>query len=140
MPSFEHVEATFWDATIEHGVLPPLTQDMLAVAKRELGVKLPDDLLRLLRIQNGGVVADAWDACPAEANFYADDHVPFDHVFGLGPAGTPGITTLLDTAYLVAADFIVEGRPAPGIGANRGGGIEVVVPPGGVDVDWFSAQ
>ena len=98
---FEQVEASFWDMTIEHGVLPPLTQDMVAVAERELGVTLPDDLLRLLRIQNGGVVAQAYDACPTEPNFYADDHVPFDHLFGLGPTGDAETITMLDTAYLV---------------------------------------
>ena len=45
-------------------------------------------------------------------------------------------------------DFVEQGRvpagtnfitrPAPGIGDNVGGGIEVVVPAGGVDLDWFS--
>jgi filamentous hemagglutinin len=40
---------------------------------------------------------------------------------GRVPPGTPFVT-----------------RSAPGIGENVGGGIEVVVPPGGVDLDWFS--
>jgi hypothetical protein len=46
------------------------------------------------------------------------------------------------------ADFFEEGqvpdgapfitRAAPAVGTNLGGGIEVVVPPGGVDLNWFS--
>lgn len=98
---FEKVEADFWHSDEKYGMLPPLTQDMIAAAEHQLGVTLPADLLRLLRIQNGGVVADAWDACPAEANYNADQHVPFDHLFGIGPAGTGDAMTLLNTPYLV---------------------------------------
>jgi hypothetical protein len=98
---FDEVAASFWHTTITHGMLRPLTQDMVSAAERVLGVTLPDDLLRLLRIQNGGVVADAWDACPADATFYADDHVPFDQLFGIGPAGEVDALSLLDTPYLV---------------------------------------
>ena len=29
-------------------------------------------------------------------------------------------------------------REAPGVGSNLGGGIEVVVPAGGADLNWFS--
>jgi hypothetical protein len=99
--SFEQVEASFWHVDIKRGILSPLTHDMVGAAERELGVRLPADLLRLLHIQNGGVVSDAWDTCQAEPNFYADDYVPFDHLFGIGPAGQTGPLTLLDTAYLV---------------------------------------
>ena len=70
-------------------------------AERVLGVRLPEDLLRLLRIQNGGVVSDAWDACPAEATFCANDHVPFDQLFGIGPADQFDVLTLLHTPYLL---------------------------------------
>src|SRR5262245_31394465 len=56
---FDEVKASFWHADITHGMLSPLTQDMVLGAERELGIALPADLLQLLRIQNGGVVADA---------------------------------------------------------------------------------
>ncbi|MEV6924820.1 SMI1/KNR4 family protein [Dactylosporangium sp. NPDC051485] len=101
MAPFEQVIARFWHADEKHGMLPPLTQDMIAAAEGELGVTLPADLLRLLRVQNGGLVAEAWDASPAEANFYAEDHVPFDHLAGIGPSHNAGAVTLLDTPYLV---------------------------------------
>jgi hypothetical protein len=60
---------------------------MVTAVEGELGVKLPEDLLHLLRIQNGGVVADEWNECESEANFYAGDCVPFNCVMGVGPAG-----------------------------------------------------
>jgi len=101
MASFEQIAASFWDPEIEHLRLPPLTDELVVSAERQLGVTLPFDLLHLLRIQNGGVIADTWDACPADTNFYADDHVPFEHLYGIGPAGQAETMTLLDTPYLV---------------------------------------
>ncbi|MET7397061.1 SMI1/KNR4 family protein [Dactylosporangium sp. NPDC005572] len=101
MAPFDEIVASFWHPTSTHGRRPPLTDDLVATAECVLGVRLPDDLLRLLRIQNGGGVAEQWDACPAEVNGYADDHVPFEHLFGLDLADRPGALTLLDTPYLV---------------------------------------
>jgi hypothetical protein len=101
MVAFERVAVSFWEPEIEHLRQPPLTDALIADATKELGLTLPPDLLHLLRIQNGGVVADAWDACPADTNFYPDHYVPVDHLHGLGPAGQAGTTTLLDTPYLV---------------------------------------
>lgn len=101
MSPFEQVVASFWHPEIEHLRQPPLTDELIADAENELGVTLPLELLHLLRIQNGGVIADTWDACPVDANFYADDHVPFEHLYGIGPAGQAQTITLLDTPYLV---------------------------------------
>jgi hypothetical protein len=71
MASFDRVVTSFWHPDTEHLRLPPLTDDLLAGAEAQLGVTLPLDLIRLLRIQNGGVVAEAWDACPTETNLSA---------------------------------------------------------------------
>lgn len=101
MASFEQVAASFWRTDAKHGGLAPLTNDIVAEAERSLGNILPADLLRLLRIQNGGAIAADWDACPAEPNFYAETHVPFDALFGIGPADQATTITMLDTAYLI---------------------------------------
>lgn len=69
MASFDRVVAGFWHPDIEYLRLPPLTDGLVVDAETQLGVTLPLDLIRLLKIQNGGVVAAAWDACPAETNF-----------------------------------------------------------------------
>ncbi|WP_211588752.1 SMI1/KNR4 family protein [Allorhizocola rhizosphaerae] len=101
MTPFEQVAGTFWDTAVSYGVLAPLTPGAVITAERQLGVKLPGALVQLLQIQNGGAVADAWSECSSEPNFYAEDCVPFDHLFGIGPATDTGATTLLDTPYLV---------------------------------------
>jgi hypothetical protein len=64
--------------------------------------------------------------------------------YAFGCAARYGITP----DNVANCDFIeqgrlVEGSPfvtraAPAVGTNPGGGIEVVVPPGGVDLNWFS--
>ncbi|MDI6105656.1 SMI1/KNR4 family protein [Actinoplanes sp. NEAU-A12] len=101
MTSYEQVAISLWHPEIERLRLPPLTDELVVDAEGQLGVRLPPDLIHLLRTQNGGVIADAWDAFPTDASVYADDHVPFDHLYGIGPADQAGTTTLLDTPYLV---------------------------------------
>lgn len=82
-------------------MLPPLTDDLVDATEAGLGVTLPHELLVLLRRQNGGAVSDAYSRCPSAPNFYAEDHVPFDFLHGIGPPDLPDCITLLDTPYLV---------------------------------------
>jgi hypothetical protein len=104
---FEKVKATFWSDSAR-GVQPPLTDDMVADAERLLGVRLPVALIELLRVQHGGIVADAWDTFPASApTSWTDSHVPFDTLAGIGSA--VGALSLLDTPYLVGE----WGLPSP---------------------------
>ncbi len=98
--SFAQVAATFWHVENRCGALAPLTPDMVGAAEEQLGLALPVDLLALLGLQNGGVVADSWDACPAAANSYSRNHVPFEDLMGIGRPEA-GCLTLLDTPYLV---------------------------------------
>lgn len=82
-------------------MLPPLTDDLIDATEAGLGVTLPRELLVLLRRQNGGAVARAYCRCPSAPNFYAEDHVPFDFMHGIGPPNTFDGPTLLDTHYYV---------------------------------------
>lgn len=88
---------TFWDT--DYVVNPSLTDAMVALAEERLGVKLPVELIDLLRVQNGGytsgfifpmTVATAW----------ADDHVPFDTLAGINLKDDDGEHNLLTSAYL----------------------------------------
>lgn len=102
MPRFEDVAASFWNTAVSHLVLPPLTDDLVAKTQTQLNVRLPNELLVLLHIQNGGVVSDDWCAFPCPPNSYADDFVPFQFMVGIGPSDIPtGTSTLLDTPYLI---------------------------------------
>jgi hypothetical protein len=81
-------------------VQPPLTDDAVARAESILGVQLPDALVELLKIQNGGSVSPEFDAFPtSKPTSWAADHVPFDDVMGIGHR--EGSISLLDTPYLV---------------------------------------
>lgn len=69
---------------------------------------LPATLMDLLQVQNGGQVAEAWDAFPVDqATSWGDDHVPFADLMGIGR--TDGTSSLLDTPYLVGE----WGLPSP---------------------------
>lgn len=99
MTRFEDVAATFW-ADGDYGVQAALTSDSVADAERVLGVALPSELLELLRIRNGGPVADAWSTFPtSQPTSWSPDHVPLDSLFGIGRDA--GGLTLLDSPYLV---------------------------------------
>jgi hypothetical protein len=83
-----------------YGVQPPLTDEAVRDAEELLGVRLPEALLELLRVQNGGTVIDERSAFPTtERTSWAPDHVPFDSLMGIGK--TEGSLSLLDTPYLV---------------------------------------
>lgn len=88
----------FWtDGT--YGVQAPLTDEAVREAEALLGVRLPEALLELLRVQNGGGVVDERSAFPSEPNSWAPDHAPFDSLMGIGAAERT--MSLLDTPYLV---------------------------------------
>ncbi|GAB4058390.1 SMI1/KNR4 family protein [Catellatospora paridis] len=99
MAQFDEVKATFWDTGDSPMTLPPLTDELLGEAERELGVTLPSSLVELLRLRNGGIVADARNAFPAdEPTSWAPDHVPFEHLAGIGRDDR---ITLFNNAYLL---------------------------------------
>ncbi|MFF9070486.1 SMI1/KNR4 family protein [Streptomyces sp. NPDC014891] len=99
MARFDEVKATFWGEGL-YGVQPPLTDAVVQDAERQLGVRLPASLLEILRVQNGGVVADAWNAFPTDVpTSWSENHVPLDEMMGIGHHD--GQSSLLDTAYLV---------------------------------------
>ncbi|MGW2180371.1 SMI1/KNR4 family protein [Streptomyces sp. NPDC001732] len=69
-------------------------------AERRLGIRLPTSLLEILRVQNGGVVAELWNAFPTNVpTSWSENHVPLDNLMGIGRHD--GQLSLLDTAYLV---------------------------------------
>ncbi|MGX1541448.1 SMI1/KNR4 family protein [Streptomyces adustus] len=99
MAGFDEVKATFWGEGL-YGVQPPLTDAVVEDAERQLGVRLPAALLEILWVQNGGVVADAWNAFPTDVpTSWSENHVPLDEMMGIGRHD--GQVSLLDTAYLV---------------------------------------
>lgn len=77
----------------------------------------------------------------AEAQFWS-----LEHPLAQGYAGRYGLPAEnVSHANFIEASTLRQGtpfitRPAPGIGSNIGGGIEVVVPSGGVQMKWFTGM
>lgn len=89
----------FWSNS-RYGVLSPLTPEAVQAAEQLLGVRLPESLLELLRVRNGGRVVASRSAFPTSAPTpWAADHVPFEDLMGIGTSKR--VTTILDTPYLV---------------------------------------
>ena len=96
--TIDEIAQRFWATDVRHGVQAPLTDDALESAQRALGHPLPEDLVRLLQIQNGGHVQDDVRAHPSpEPTSWATTWVPFDQCFGIGPDGL----SLLDAPHLL---------------------------------------
>ncbi|MCZ7412938.1 SMI1/KNR4 family protein [Streptomyces sp. WMMC897] len=99
MARFDAVKATFWGEG-RYGVQPSLTDVVVQDAELRLGVRLPGSLLEILRVRNGGAVAELCNAFPTDVpTSWSGNHVPFDDMMGIGRRD--GQLSLLDTAYLV---------------------------------------
>lgn len=79
---------------------PKLTDTMVAEAHQILGVTLPETLLALLRVQNGGYTRGFVFPTDRRTS-WAEDHVALDELFGIGNKDGPtGGHNLLDTANM----------------------------------------
>ena len=70
----------FWDSNYYNN--PPLTDKMIEQAESELGVKLPNTFLELLKIQNGGY-ARGFAFPMTIKTTWSDNHVPLTELFGI---------------------------------------------------------
>jgi hypothetical protein len=91
----------FWGSNYYNN--PPLTDAMIALAERELGVRLPRRYIELLRVQNGGYTREEL-ACPLfEGATRIEDCVTLGELNGVVPgAGVMdgGVHNILLTAYM----------------------------------------
>ena len=89
----------FWDSNYYNH--PDLTDAMVEIAEKELGVKLPPLLLELLKVQNGGYTKGF--AYPMiKKTTWADDHVPFSELFGIvTDKSVETAQNMLDTHYMI---------------------------------------
>ncbi|MET9955836.1 SMI1/KNR4 family protein [Streptomyces sp. NPDC006339] len=140
MARFDDICATFWDED-PHGSLAPLTDPVVREAERRLGVRLPQALLEILRIRNGGLVADAWNAFPTDvATSWSETHVPFDELLGVGRPG--------DEWSLLESPSLVEewGLPSPLVLLSGDGHCWIALdyracgPHGEPSVTWFDTE
>lgn len=84
-----------WEETEESSEIAPVSETMINKAEEELGVKLPQAYIQLLREQNGGSIR--FNAHPAsEPNVWAEDHVQVDFIMGIEEG-----EGILASAYLI---------------------------------------
>ncbi|MEV6212775.1 SMI1/KNR4 family protein [Kitasatospora sp. NPDC051914] len=141
MARLEDLQRSLWDTSSAHVTQLALTDQAIVDAQHLLNVTLPSSLLDLLCHQNGGVVADTWDAFPTtQPTSWSADHVPFDFVMGIGHREQT--LSILDSPYLVeewklpTAVVLVSGSPPCWIGLDyRACGQH-----GEPSVAWFDAE
>jgi hypothetical protein len=81
---FDQIKTAFWGEGT-YGVLPPLASAMVTEAEQVLGVRLPLELVELLRVQNGGSVSETCNTfLTSVPTSWADDHVVLGSVNGIG--------------------------------------------------------
>jgi len=88
----------FWGTDYDHN--PSLTDDRIREVESILGVTLPLELVSLLKVQNGGYT-QGFVFPTNRRTSWAEDHVPFDELFGIGNSeGPSGIHNILNSAYM----------------------------------------
>jgi hypothetical protein len=70
----------FWDSNYYNH--PPITLDMICFAEKQLNVKLPESLIELLKIQNGGYTNE-FGYPMTQPTTWANNHVPLTELFGI---------------------------------------------------------
>ncbi|GIP16158.1 hypothetical protein J40TS1_18000 [Paenibacillus montaniterrae] len=84
---FAHVDlSSFWeksDYADKEYVLPYPTDDVIAAVEKELGYKLPQSYIQLMRMQNGGIPVNT--CFPTELpTSWAEDHIAITGIMGIG--------------------------------------------------------
>ena len=90
----------FWAAPYGHVATPPLlTPAVVQEAESILGVRLPQMLIDLLQVQNGGYTA-GFVFPTNQPNSWAEGCVPLEELFGITLQKGPTGLSLMDSAYL----------------------------------------
>lgn len=78
--------STFWDNgeyALKEYVSEQLTDELIESVEKELGYKLPESYIEMMKIQNGGI---PFNYCfpTNESTSWADDHVAISGIYGIG--------------------------------------------------------
>lgn len=105
--AFEDIAGRFWDTRSDYLVQEPLADEALRAAEAELGVRLPEEYVALLQVQNGGVVSDQFNAFPTTGRTsWAPDHVGFAELMGIGRP----LESILDSSTYFEEEEGFEGQ------------------------------
>jgi len=117
-----NINKEFWYSAYQPNA--DLTPEMVKKAETILGIKLPAAFINLLHIQNGGETQGL--VCPTTVKTsWADNHVPFDEMFGIAFLDTEPQEEATETSafnIMDTADLTKEwGLPAKQIVINSDG-------------------
>lgn len=85
----------FWREDDDYGKLEPLTDEVIAIAEKQLKVKLPDSYINILQEQNGGYIN--FNAYPTTVpTSWAEDYIHVELIFGIGKE-----KGILESEYLI---------------------------------------
>lgn len=84
---FDHIDLDrFWDDSdyaLAEYISKPVTDDLISEIESELGYKLPESYIYLMKKHNGGIPVNT--CCPCrERTSWAEDHVAVEGIFGIG--------------------------------------------------------
>lgn len=84
---FDNVDLDdFWDDSdyaVEAYMSEPVTEQMIQEIEKELGYKLPESYIYLMKKHNGGMPKR--DCCPCDSETtWADDHIAIRGIYGIG--------------------------------------------------------
>lgn len=92
------IKTDFWSS--EYSINPPLTDEMVLFAEKELGVKLPSLLIDLLKVQNGGYTK-GFVFPTITPTSWSENHIPFSELYGIVTVPMPKtVHNLLFTYYM----------------------------------------
>jgi len=88
----------FWDNNYYNH--PELSDEMIVIAENKLSVKLPNLLITLLKLQNGGYTKGF--AFPMkQRTSWSEDHIPLSELFGIViDSNLESAQNIMDTAYI----------------------------------------
>lgn len=78
--------SNFWedsDYARKEYVCPPITSERVEEIESQLGYKLPDSYVELMKTQNGGFPINKAMPCKASTS-WAEDHIAITGIFGIG--------------------------------------------------------
>ncbi len=96
--------AGFWetptDREREDGIEPPPTAEIIASVEAELGCRLPESYVELMRIQNGGSPVRRDSPAP-EPTSWSKDHVAIHQIKGIGRKTTNSLCGSMGSRFWI---------------------------------------
>lgn len=93
----------FWDDSdyaMKEYMSAPVTDEMIQDVEKELGYKLPESYIYLMKLHNGGMPQNS--CCPCDSRTtWANDHVAIEGIYGIGREKTNSLCGELGSKFWI---------------------------------------